>query len=327
MPDNQPASSLSHWLNKSKLAEWFSVSEKGTFALFVLLASVVWMLGALSKEYTLEIPVAINYENLPTDMVATTPLVDELFVTVKGEGRSLMRKNRDARKNGVQLDLSKSASNSRIAVTSLIPQIAEQFSGLVISGIQPDSLVFKFVESQTKKVPVVAKHDLTFASQFDLQSIKLTPDSVTISGPKTTVDEIDNWTTENITYENISDTQTGEINLKESEVMGFEVAPIKSSYEIKVNEFTEKVVLVPIASVGLPENKKVILYPNQAQLTFQLTVDNYSIIDESFFEVEAEFNGKIDAKENQVPIKVVTQPLGAKNVRIEPKLVEFIIYK
>lgn len=326
MAETRKASNLTELLKNGKFGDWFGISEKGTFAAFLLLATIVWLLGALSKEYTLEIPVAIEYKNLPSDKVATAPLVNELFVTVKGEGRSLIRKNRDARKNGVTLDLSKSPS-SRIAVTSLIPQIAEQFSGLVISGIQPDSLVLKFAEALTKKVPVVAKHDLTFASQYDLRAIALSPDSVAITGPLNEVQAIETWSSETIDYENLNNSQTGKIALKDSEIMGLRIEPMELEYEVQVDQYTEKVVEVEIKAVNLPEDKKVILYPNQAKLTFQLTVDDYEVFDAGFFEVEADFQGKINSDANQIPLKLVTQPLEARNARLEPKFVEFIIYK
>ncbi len=312
---------------KWSAGEWFKISEKGTFSAFLLLATIVWVLGALSKEYTLEIPVTINYENLPTDMIATSPLVEELFVTVKGEGRSLMRKNRSVRKSGVKLDLSKSGSSSRIAVTSLIPQIAEQFSGLVISGVQPDSLVMKFVEAQTKRVPVIAKHDLSFAKQFDLKEIKLAPDSVSLTGPMELVEDIVNWPTETISYADINSDKTGKVKLANLVEQGITFEQDEFAYEVQVDEYTEKVVEVNIEVVNLPENKKVILYPNKAELSFQLTVDNYNVIDESFFEIEADFGGKVPENDNQVPLKISTQSLEAKNARIDPKFVEFIIYK
>lgn len=327
MPEETNSTSSERILNQWNFGKWFNVSEKGTFAAFVLLAAVVWVLSALSKEYTLEIPVTIDYVNLPSDKVATAPLEKALFVTVKGDGRSLIRKNRSARKNGVKLDLSKSASNNQIAVTSLIPQIAEQFSGLVISGIQPDSLVLKFVEAQTKMVPLIAKHDLNFASQFDLGTITLRPDSVSVTGPTKIVDQIDNWNTETISYTDLSESKTGQVKLASPEQMGLSFASNEVNYTLSVNEFTEKVVEVDIRAVNLPENKKVILYPNKAELTFQLTTENYKMIDAAFFEVEADFAGKVPADVNQVKLKLATQPLEARNARLEPSFVEFIIYK
>ena len=136
-----------------------------------------------------------------------------------------------------------------------------------------------------------------------------------------------NWPTETISFADLNSSKTGNIRLARLEEDGINFEQEELTYEVQVDEYTEKIVEVNIDVVNLPEDKKVLLYPNKAQLSFQLTVDNYSLIDGSFFEIEADFGGKVPDNENQVPLKISTQPLEAKNARFDPKFVEFIIYK
>ena len=74
--------------------------------------------------------------------------------------------------------------------------------------VQPNRINLFFGEKSQKSVPISLKSELTFKDLFRLKGeVQLTPNNLTISGPKSVVDAIESISTEELKLQNITTSQ------------------------------------------------------------------------------------------------------------------------
>jgi YbbR domain-containing protein len=94
-----------------------------------------------------------------------------------------------------------------------------------------------------------------------------------------------------------------------------------------VDEYTEKVMDVPIVLLNNNEFRNVKLLPDKVKITFLTTLSNYSNIERGDFEVSADLNNWKSKGYVQLPLVVSKFPEFCKLVKIEPQNIDFIIQK
>lgn len=166
----------------------------------VLIATILWFLRALENEYTTRIEHPVRYINYPEKMIAMNPLPQRISLEVKGLGFSILKHNWDISKSPLIIDFRRlrSASSKRkkgqieyIAMTSYTSEFSTQLKDLRVITIKPDTLLFRFSEKRSLRLPVMVK--LEYESGVNSISdslIKIQPDSVTVEGPELILDTL-----------------------------------------------------------------------------------------------------------------------------------------
>ena len=94
-----------------------------------------------------------------------------------------------------------------------------------------------------------------------------------------------------------------------------------------VDEYTEKVVDVPIVLLNNNEFRNVKLLPDKVKVTFLTALSNYSKIERGDFEVTADLNNWKSKGYRQLPLVISKFPKFCELVKIEPQNIDFIIQK
>lgn len=302
-----------------------SGEDKSTFLGCLFIAFIIWLLSALSETYTTEIQVSVSYKNLPEDKVLTRNLENTLYLTIKGAGSDLVKQMRFIKKS-VVLDYAKYINTQRVSSATLFTQIEEQLSKLEVRDIKPDTLYFYLENKAQKKVPIKFEHNISTSTHFKLKNnLAITPDSVLVIGPKSVLDTLKNWKTEELVKRDVSQNFDGSIPLIPPNQTGLTIAPEQVNYFGEVEEFTEKRLLLPVLTKNLAKDQSVVLYPKNVQLQFQVGTSEFEVLDKDYFKIVADFSTIDINTAQEIPLKVIEQPTGIRNLRVSPEYAEFIV--
>ncbi len=304
------------------------------FLNFLLVSSFFWFLNAITNEYDADISIPVKYINLPDNKLVIGNLADELKVKVNALGHEIMT-YKTSKLNPVVINLKKhpvhivDKNNEQryyVLTSTLNKEVAAALSSnMEIKKIEPDSLIFKLEEVISKKLPVISNLQLNFKPQYKLKNgIILIPDSVVVKAEKSMLDTISCVYTDSVEVKNISDSTF--LNLNINEVPGALVSPNKVACILEVEKFTEMSYQLPIKVINAPKDYKIKLFPASVKLTFNVGFSKYKTVYKEQFSVVANYE-KIKNGKKRISLKLMSKPHYVSDVRIVPKVVDYIIEK
>ncbi len=305
-----------------------------TFLIFLIVSSFFWFLNAVNKQYYADIYIPVRYVNMPDDKLVIGDLSNELKIKINAYGHEIMNYKAskfkpvvvNLKKHQVHIVDQRDEQRYYILTTTLKDEISAVLgSDMDIKKIEPDSLIFKLEEVISKKVPVVSNLKLNFKPQYKLKNkLRFYPDSVTIKGEKSRIDTIFHVQTNYLEINEVSDSTVFSLNI--NEIKGTEVKPNKVNCTLETEKFTEISYQLPIQIINEPENYNVKLFPATVKLTFNVGFSKYNKVHKEQFSVVANYE-KINGEPQKLPVKLMSKPNYVSDIRIVPKLVDYIIEK
>ena len=295
---------------------------------FILVAATLWLIIKLSDTYTVTVPFAINYVDIPASMLIEDS-DQEVNATVTTSGFKLLNyyfKNKKNRSIDISLKEAKyKKSGDKVYFYSsrfIIDQIAD-FLASSANDIQltEDVQYFNMSRLASKKVKIVPETNFQFEKQYNYYGEPTsTPDSITIYGSVDDVNKTKEIRTKVITLKNVNQNvvTTAEIDLDEA--LTAEIEEVEVS--VNVEKYTESEVVVPIE---IPDNLNMHLYPNKANVRYIVAMKDYAIINNMSFKAIADTTDMFLS--DVLPVKLVLFPNNTQIIDIDPKEVEYIIVK
>lgn len=302
------------------------IEERGIFIICLVLSLVVWTMSKLSQPYTTEIPVAVRYQNLPNDKALMQSLPDSVFLMVKATGMSLFRQTYFSTQS-VMIDYAKySDKGRRINMGKMNKQFEDQLSGFVILDIKPDTIYFNFDKHAAKKVPIYIQNNISTLKHFELKKVSAySPDSVEVSGPASFIDTLRQWATVPLYMKDQTESTDGDIALQPAPDNHIHLSAQKTRYKIEIEEFTEKTIPINVEIIKLPPHMALFLHPNRVNVRFSVGIDQFDAINETQFQIVANFENVDIAAQKEIKLRCVRYPPHIKNMSIEPSSIEYII--
>jgi hypothetical protein len=169
-----------------------------------LAASVFWLFNAFNKSYatTVRFPLRFDYNQQQYEPVAILPT--DIYLNVSGNGWDLFRKTLGFRLPELVIPLERPTETRKIVGSTLTPLLGDQLGGLQINYILIDTLRIQLDYKGARTIKLIP--DLTKASFRKgfgrISPIAIIPDSVTLEGPKSLLeDRVDSITLPIITRE------------------------------------------------------------------------------------------------------------------------------
>ena len=331
MPENSFINSISSLFktNKLKLNKKLII-----FAVFFGIATFIWFLWNLEKQYVTVISNPIEISDLPENRVLVSDVPDKIEMEVTGRGFDILKHNWDINKTPLKLslkslveDLPDDANTQEIPVSlySKRKELSDQMPNIVVNSVIPDQVTFSFTRMITKKLPVFANLELEIEKQYMVKgNIRTIPDSVEISGPASLMDtitriptvplklrKIDRNTSKNLALEFVHE----RISLSEKKV----------KVEIPVEQYTEKNIEVPIKALNVPDSLHMRLFPVSAQLKFRVVVSEFENIKADNFVLGVDYLQISEGAATKLAIEVVEHPEFIDNIKINPETAAFIL--
>jgi len=303
-----------------------------TFILFSFLSVIFWFMTKLSKEYDSSIKYPVSYINLPSNKLLQEKPSEYIDIRIRATGFKLISSKVSPRK--LTIDASniygKSLTNYYLLLSQQKLSVQKQLNtGVKVAYFIKDSVHFKLGVLNQKKVVVKLISDLLFAEGFELNnSISIQPDSILLTGPKSTLDTISSVSTGLLQKKELNVSINEFLDIKEfNPDSNVSAEKDKVLITASVERFTEGSVEVPIKVINIPDGKQINTFPKFVKVTYRIALSNFNKIDSSTFLIECDY---AISENNNLPYlipKLIGSSSMIKNARISPQKIDFLINK
>lgn len=285
-------------------------------------ALVFWILIKLSKPYRTTQEFALVYDKPPGTTFTVQP-PESIIATLNGQGWDLLASYFSGNNRKLSIDLTNSAPRQTYFSTQLISKISQTNKDVLISGVNIDLLEINLENEVTKKVPIALASNFEYNSQYQLkEAIRIIPDSITIKGPVSILEQINHWETETWDSKDISGNLEKKLNLVNPDNSLIQIIPSQVNAQLIVEQLTEKALFVPISIKNAPDSLKI--FPENIKLSCIVGLSKYNSLAASDFSLEVDLKGiMLNAADNTLPILLTRQPDYIKGVNMNHQSVEF----
>jgi len=229
--------------------------------LSVVFSIILWISISLSNDYYATVNVPIKLVNFPTGYSTASDIPKDISVKLKGKGWKLLGVNISTKS-----DYTISVDDSGRINVNLYNYLGENqwlSSDIEVIDITPDTLSFMVEKDFMKKVSIVSDLDLKFKQGYGLASpVQIIPDSTTLYGPKSVVNNLSFVYTKRKIYKNLDDQTSDQIALEDLPGVIYknrEVRVILNVQQIIDKNFDD----IDVRINDLPVDRDVILLPNK----------------------------------------------------------------
>lgn len=300
------------------------------FTFFLLLATIFWVLTKFSREFTSTMIAKINYENIPETASLSENNINEITFDLTANGFEILfyKFKKPTITVPVGKYYSKENDGFKISRIELLRMVASNFNrNLGIKNLSVDELNVHLDPIILKKVRVIAKTAIAFKNGFKpVDSIKIIPDSITISGPSGSLKNIKTIETELVTIKDVEKdiSQTTKIVSPSKEIVS--IKPNKVEVTLKVAEFSQGQYTIPVEVINLPPGVDIKLVPQTVNITFDVSVNDFAKITKDSFRLVCDYSQRNKDENFMLPF-LEKKPQNIRNVVFEPKKIDFFIFK
>lgn len=256
--------------NETDGSEFVGREKVIVFISSIFLALCLWFIINLSRDFNVTINVPIQVVNIPEDVALSTELPDYVSVNLTGEGWQLI----PLYGNPPRVNLS--ADSRQINLFEQMRNQVSAFSDLNVIQVDPIIIEIETEERITKRVPVRPRVSLNLSPQFGLvDQPVLTPDSITISGARSKLTDIDEWLSVEVEMNDVNRSIERLIGLNPA-TGGIRLEATSVLYEANISEFTESEVRIPIRTRNMPSGKAVTFNPSSITVRYDVPINRYS---------------------------------------------------
>lgn len=307
--------------------------DVAVFSFFLVLSFFLWFLNALGKDMTGTINFPAHYINISRDKALVSDLPENISLTVRGPGYSILKHKLISNKPPLQIDLAKvshrvTRDDQRYEFYILTFALREDFRRRLreefeIMAVQPDTIHFAFDLIASKSVPVKPDVQAVPQKQYMLYGLVTSkPDSVVISGPATVIDTIDAVSTKPWRTEQISATTTVSLQLESMKNVVF--SEKRAEVTIPVEQFTEAVRELPVNVLNKPADGTIRLFPERIKVYCNVALRDYNRFMASSIEAVTDMV-EVDIRNTEkLKVSLRNVPSYVSSLRFAPAEVEYI---
>lgn len=303
------------------------------FMVCILIATSLWFLNALGKNYNTTVTYPVKFINPPKNQFLANTPPHTIELKVEAYGFTLLRHKLSLSFSPIVMDLTNITKNLEsssgaysINSKTLINKISDQVSSEIrITDIQPETFRLVLDSLRTKTVPVKINVTTDFKPEFNLKyPLSVFPKEVKITGPSNVLDTIITIETKHKTFNKIDANVEKVLELVQPGQTT--ITPEKVNLKIKVERFTEKEMKIPVKVINQPENVSVKLFPSETKVLFTIGLSEFENIKPSDFNAFVDYNTIENGVEN-LKVNVDSFPGYIELIRFSPDKIEFLVEK
>ena len=301
------------------------------FTILIVLSTIFWTLTVLSKDYTASIKCDVNFIDFPEKMLQVENKQVELQLQVNAPGFTILA-HRLKLKPKINLSVSGFipvkkgklwnyfwlGKQSLSEVQEMLP------TNMQLLHIQPNRIDL-FLDKKTERtVPVKFISDISYEQMYrQKDEVILNPKSVTISGPQAVVEVINEINTKVLELSNVNSNEKGEVKLESINFPDLSFSHDLINWSFGVEQFTEGRKNIKLKAKNIPSGYTVKFIPDNVDLEFLVSLDNYDLVKSSDFTAYCDINTDF----NNLNVSLGKKSNFVENVRIIPNKVEYILIK
>ena len=299
------------------------------------IASIFWLLLALSKDYPSAVTFPITYTNLPGKKVIVNDLPDSITFQIKANGFRILAYSITTKRKALEVDVASRLLSGRLTqgeVMALPTKVftadfAKQFGpDINIIGYQPDSIVFYFSDLTVKRIPVKLNMELEFDKQYDYAGeIILSPDSIDVSGPPSIVNAMTEVETENLHLLSVKLSLSEDVELIKHKVLSYSSNKVK--IKVPIEKYTEGSINVRIQPMSVQSGFTLKTFPDKVKVRYMVALSKYNEVKEHMFDVVVDASMLTDTRPEKIDVDLVRYPIFLRSLSLDPEKVDYILRK
>lgn len=305
----------------------FKRASVKTFSFFLIFSAIVWVLVQFSKTYTQLIEIPVNYINAPLDKSISEERPDHIDLQLQDNGFNIYYYK--IFNPQLDVDLSKAKELNKNLVYSLqnhLTEIEEQIKiDFENSRIIQEEIVVPFQFKKEKILKVIPNIEVNYAVGYSSDDpIKLSPDSVKVSGPEKIIDTLQSVPTKSITLDKVNTDLNGNVAINTSGLEELSFYDNSVKYSQKVEKFTEGSVEIAVEVVNVPANLNLAYFPKTVVVYYQVNLKNFENVSPADFRVVCDYK-EVSEGEDYMIAQVVEKPGFIHNIRLNERRIQFVI--
>jgi YbbR domain-containing protein len=295
----------------------------------LVLAVFAWIFTVLSNTYSYTVKEVLNFKNTPQKRAFHSLQSDTVNATINGSGWQMVFSKLHNEVNSISVDLRSLEYKSYVVLSSQLNQInSKKEIEQQITSFNPDTLYFDFSNRKVKRVPIQLVTFVNYKHQFSQSgNITLNPAYVIINGPASVIDKIKSWKSDTLKLDSVGETINTRLTLEAVKEGNVSVFPKNVEVTIPVDEYTEKMLEIPVKLLNNHDYDDVKIFPQKVKVTFTTSLSRYAQTDEDFFEATVDIDLWRKQGYKVLPVVIFKSPAYSKIVKIEPRNIDFIVKK
>lgn len=286
--------------------------------LCVFAATTFWFLNALNENYstTLKYPLQFVYDK--EKYIAVEELPEYIQVNVSGLGWNLFRNSLGIKVTPLRIALESPSELKKITGGALPALISDQISEVELNYVLTDTLHINIDQKIIRTFPVkVDSAGISLASGYRLvNSIRYTPDSVTLEGPQGILTQMPDTLLVNIPQQDIDENFKEDVPVNTPNNNLIKRNPPTLSIVFGVEEFVEASENTPLKTVNFPENGKAYIEKNSINVQFLVSQSKKDNVTSEAFEAVVDYKD-IDKADSTITPKLVNYPGYIQEVKLD----------
>jgi hypothetical protein len=298
------------------------------FMAFVVAAAVMWFLFRYNNTYVQEVPVTIQWTNIPADLQITSDNREmELPVMVSASGFRLLWTTYDNLQ--IPLDFREyiQSENEKLIFK---PETARESidlklgSKMKVNSVPNRTYTIDFQRYKSKMVPLDKQFKVSYTGSFqEVDAAGFSQDSVMITGNDDAVDQT-NLLKINIDNITVSDTLVEKQIDLASMFPTYRIEPSTVTYTIRAAEMTEGSYRIPVQLMNKPAGAVVKIIPEIVEVVFTSQLNNYDNIQSTDFTATVDFS-KLEEGESIAIPQVNYENPSVNKARLQPQSVQILV--
>jgi YbbR domain-containing protein len=304
--------------------------QVGTFLICLGIASLLWMVHALNRNYKYTIQVPVTFLNLPSNKLIVGEIPEKLNIEIKTTGIKLLFISLKKNITEVVVDfnlLKNNAKSQAYSISGANFNLQNSINyDVEIVKIRPDTLFFSANKANSKLLPVKANLKANCLPGYSIVSKPtITPAYVTVTGDSIDLQKIDTIYTYYINLKDVHQNFSSPIQLKKSfNSINYNVKDVQLSFN--VDKLIESSVKIPIEVMNNSGTETIKLLPGKITIKYLVAMKDYDNINENSFKAVVNYE-HIKEKQKNLQIEIIREPSEVKIIKIVPSTISYLIYK
>ncbi len=273
----------------------------------------------------------LEYVNFPDGYLFKGASKKEMDVKLRAGGFSFLGFNFKNKK--VKVDVSEAEKKGEkffVPESMYRGQIEKQLSAsMELLEIDNDTLFLDMLAVVSKKVPVKPRGTMNLAQNYLLDGkIRVTPDSISITGPPEEIDSIGQVHTRKISLPDLTSDFSEEVDIfKSPQLKNTSYSESTAILSGKVVRFSERMLEVPIKILNLPDGLKIKTFPDTVEVVCKAKTERLKSLNASDFQVVGNYKTLKDRASQKLKLQLQKKPEGLHSARLTTTEVEYILTK
>jgi len=242
--------------------------RQGLVITFCVLASaVLWFMFSMEETYTQFFEFPTSLQNVPPEQALTGLPPKSVRVQIEGQGVQLLRLY--YKPPVIPLD-------ATLSIIDLAVAVSEVTSSVRMESVMPAQLALKLEPRIVRRIPIRSRIELSTETGYHIVGNHvLLPDSVSVSGATSIIENLEYWPTQSRVVENVISSTRVVIPMSDT-LKGLVDLEIESTeYQVDVQPFTEASRQVDIRVDEAPVGREITFVPASTSVTFQVPLQQY----------------------------------------------------